>query len=116
MATTSTRKELADNMRCFDVVSDAGGRYWLNGTLFGMDISARSEDVIRCGMDRLAGLIEPDDHFADTGEKVDRETLLALAGEMEVWALTCDHYDRQVSPLDVAKYARCIRKACGVKP
>ena len=44
---------------------------------------------------------------------VDREALLALADEMDHWALTCDHYDRQVSPLDVTKYARRIRESCG---
>ena len=43
----------------------------------------------------------------------DRVALLMLADEMEKWALTCDHYDRQVSPLDVTKYARRIREACG---
>ena len=45
---------------------------------------------------------------------VDRDALLALADEMDKWALICDHYDRQVSPLDVAKYARRIREALGV--
>ena len=44
----------------------------------------------------------------------DRESLLALADEMDKWALICDHYDRQVSPLDVTKYARRIREALGV--
>ena len=53
----------------------------------------------------LADLIEP---------SCDRDALLALADEMDKWALTCDHYDRQVSPLDVTKYARRIREALGV--
>lgn len=43
----------------------------------------------------------------------DVDALLALADEMDKWALTCDHYDRQVSPLEVTKYARRIREACG---
>ena len=45
---------------------------------------------------------------------IDRDALLALADKMDKWALTCDHYDRQVSPLDVTKYARRIREALGV--
>ena len=47
--------------------------------------------------------------------QVDREALLALAEEMDKWAIICDHYDRQVSPLDVTKYARRIREALGVE-
>lgn len=65
---------------------------------------------------RLADLIEPGDTSLSCRDTVacDREALLALAEEMDRWALTCDHYDRQVSPLDVARYARRIREACGV--
>lgn len=44
----------------------------------------------------------------------DREALLALADEMDKWALTCDHYDRRVSPLDVTRYARRVREALEV--
>lgn len=53
------RRRLAESMRVFDVVGDGHGRYWLNGTLFGMDITARSEARIRDGMAHLADLIEP---------------------------------------------------------
>ena len=65
---------------------------------------------------RLADLIEPGDmsHGCRDTVACDREALLALADEMDKWAITCDHYDRQVSPLDVTKYARRIREACGV--
>ena len=45
---------------------------------------------------------------------IDRDALLSLADEMDKWALTCDHYDRRVSPLDVTRYARRIREALGV--
>lgn len=101
MVATSTRKELADNMRCFDVVSDAGGRYWLNGTLFGMDISARSEDVIRCGMSRLAAFIEPNP--VESGG-IDREALLELVVDLESYRLP-------ISGISVAEH---IREALGV--
>ena len=69
--------------------------------------------------DRLADLIDPDTTTDTTKTptdttKRDRGALLELADEMDKWALTCDHYDRQVSPLDVTKYARRIREALGV--
>lgn len=61
MATDAERREVARRMRGgYDVVSDAHGRFWLNGTLFGMDITARSEERIRDGLARLADLINPD--------------------------------------------------------
>ena len=60
MATDDERREVARRLRGgYDVVSDAHGRFWLNGTLFGMDITARSEERIRDGLARLADLIEP---------------------------------------------------------
>lgn len=69
--------------------------------------------------DRLADLIEPKGIESEAFKPVesdgfDRKALLGLADEMDRWALTCDHYDRQVSPLDVTKYARRIREALGV--
>lgn len=60
MPTNDERRRLAGNMRVFDVVSDACGRYWLNGTLFGMDVTTRSEEDLRYGMKRLASFIDPD--------------------------------------------------------
>lgn len=61
MATDDERREVAARLRGgYDVVSDAHGRFWLNGTLFGMDITARSEERIRDGLARLADLIEPE--------------------------------------------------------
>lgn len=59
--TDEERREVARRLRGgYDVVSDAHGRFWLNGTLFGMDITARSEERIRDGLARLADLINPD--------------------------------------------------------
>lgn len=85
------RRKLADNMRVFDVVEDGRGRYWLNGTLFGMDVSARSEEGLRNGMVRLASFIDPDCEegrysVARTVRPVDRKALLALAEEMQGYA------------------------------
>lgn len=45
----------------------------------------------------------------------DVDALAKLADEMEAWALTCDHYDRRVSPIEVTRYARRIREALGVE-
>lgn len=68
--------------------------------------------------ERLADLIETDTttdttKSAQDTTKCDRDALLALADEMEAWALTCDHYDRRMLPIEVARYARRIREACG---
>lgn len=65
---------------------------------------------------RLADLIEPGDmsHGCRDTVACDRDALLALADEMDKWALTCDHYDRRVSPLDVTRYARRVREALEV--
>lgn len=66
--TDEERREVAERMRGgYDVVSDGHGRFWLNGTLFGMGITARSEEQIRDGLARLADLIEPDG--ADPGPR-----------------------------------------------
>lgn len=61
MITSEERRRVAEALRGgFDIVSDAGGRFWLNGTLFGLDISARSEERVRGGLYHLADFIEPD--------------------------------------------------------
>lgn len=53
--------------------------------------------------------------ICDTYERyINRDTLLELVDEMDKWALTCDHYDRKVSPIEVTRYANCIREALGV--
>lgn len=57
--TYAGRRRLAESMRAFDAVPDGRGRFRLDGTLFGMDITARSEEALRDGMAHLAALIEP---------------------------------------------------------
>lgn len=118
MPTDEERRRVADNMRTFDVVGDACGRYWLNGTLFGMDISARSEERIRSGMLHLAAFIEPAPKCSEATPKCDRDALLALADEMDRDGRT--QRERQkagerwfIDGLDVREYARRIREACG---
>lgn len=117
MPKNDVRRMLADNMRCFDVVSDVSGRCWLNGTLFGMDISARNEERIRCGMNHLADLIEPKP--VESGG-FDREALLALAEEMvemfRIGASTGEGIDRSWCRELHDKYARRIREALGATP
>lgn len=122
MATDDERREVAARLRGgYDVVSDAHGRFWLNGTLFGMDITARSEERIRDGLARLADLIDPDCEDGRyegvrTARPVDRDALLALADEMERRAdlpsLTVAGQDLVFSEFLVG-YARRVRKACG---
>ena len=121
MATDAERREVAARLRGgYDVVSDAHGRFWLNGTLFGMDITARSEERIRDGLARLADLIDPDCEDGRyegvrTARPVDREALLALADELEEDAC----WEVQ-TPGDASGAWRLkdacdrIREACGV--
>lgn len=111
MITNEARRSVSQNLRGgFDIVSDAGGRFWLNGTLFGLDISARSEQRIRDGLHHLADLIEPG---------CDRDALLELAEDMEraapdysLWEV-CEGTDRNITD-EVADFARRIREALGV--
>lgn len=128
MISDDERREVARRLRGgYDVVSDSHGRFWLNGTLFGMDITARSEEQIRDGLARLADLIEPPRQCPcyDSGRHwcsihdvpiIDREALLALADEMERRAdlpsLTVAGQDLVFSDFLVG-YARRVRKACG---
>lgn len=59
--TGEERRRLAENLRGgYDVTWNANGLFWLNGTLFGMDICARSEEKIRNGLRHLAAFIEPE--------------------------------------------------------
>ena len=69
----------------------------------------------------VADLIEPaQDHFADSGKKVDRDALLALADEIEYGASSDDGEYHDLPATMVAavarkqmEYARRIREACG---
>lgn len=103
MATDDERRRVAERLRRLNAPS-------LIALMSILDVGGRDMCT------RLADLIEPGDmsHGCRDTVACDRDALLALADEMDKWALTCDHYDRQVSPLDVTKYARHIRKACGV--
>lgn len=103
MATDDERRRVAARLRRLNAPS-------MIALMSILDVSGRDMCT------RLADLIEPGDmsHGCRDTVACDREALLALADEMDKWAITCDHYDRQVSPLDVTKYARRIREACGV--
>jgi len=119
MPTNDERRRLAGNMRVFDVVED--GRYWLNGTLFGMDVSARSEEGLRSGMAHLASFIEPDnipDNPDETDSplsepEIDRERLLAIATMMAADSVRSVKKGISVSPVYILHAARDIAEACG---
>jgi hypothetical protein len=134
MATDDERREVAARLRGgYDVVSDAHGRFWLNGTLFGMDITARSEERIRDGLARLADLIEPGEpevrcvaEVKVDGERleklvhdaaveltgIDRDALLALADEMDRVGYNDWLHSGEWEPEEIA---RRIRGALGVE-
>lgn len=108
----------------YDIVSDSAGWHWLNGTLFGMSIVARSEDCIRNGLEELSDLIDPGDAQSRDGAKtVDRDALLALADEMDRVRNRCDFCgkerdcdwaDETICLEDrIDDYANIIREACG---
>jgi hypothetical protein len=124
MATDDERREVAARLRGgYDVVSDAHGRFWLNGTLFGMDITARSEERIRDGLARLADLIEPSGHECVPGEcplnvrhdndRIDQERLLAIATMMAADSVRSAKQGSSVSPAYILHAARNIAEACG---
>lgn len=124
MATDDERREVAARLRGgYDVVSDAHGRFWLNGTLFGMDITARSEERIRDGLARLADLIEPSGHECVPGEfplnvrhdndRIDQERLLAIATMMAADSVRSAKQGSSVSPVYILHAARNIAEACG---
>lgn len=70
---------MADVLRGpFDVYSDTGGNVWLNGTLFGMNVCAKSENSLRSGMKSIAS-------YMDTSN-VDVDSLLKLSKEMKEYA------------------------------
>lgn len=135
MPTDDERREVAARLRGgYDVVSDAHGRFWLNGTLFGMDITARSEERIRDGLARLADLIEPGEpkvkcvaEVKVDGEQleklvhdaaveltgIDQERLLAIATMMAADSVRSAKQGSSVSPAYILHAARNIAEACG---
>lgn len=68
MVTDDDRREVARRLRGpFDVIGQ--GRYVsLNGTLFGMQLLANSENELRAGVRRLADLIDPGEPEGVCGE------------------------------------------------
>lgn len=129
MPSNDERRRLAGNMRTFDVFSDGSGRCWLNGTLFGMDVSARSEEGLRNGMAHLASFIEPGDVSGEVCEiegigvgeplppVVDRDALLSLADDIDRKSndgtVNPDPMKPIASSLDLFGYASRIREAVG---
>ena len=83
MASDDERRRMARILRGgYDVAGDASGRFWLNGTLFGLDVSARSESDVRRGLLMLAEFIDPAPASSDAVPKCDCGALLVLAEEL----------------------------------
>ena len=127
MVTDEERRRVAQNLRGgFDIVGDAGGRFWLNGTLFGLDISARSEERIRCGLRHLAGLIDQDPRAEEIAAKAYRAAddyidwelgdtprvrkLREQAKELEAMARERELYDSDTTK-PAADTTKCDREA-----
>ena len=130
MVTNDERKRVANELRQY--VKKFGTPTWrvLCNIVLGADSRHQSVRMLNL-LDRLAELIEPSEDVRCIatvkveGEKleelakgiaaeyarVDREALADIAHEMDLLALTCDHYGHQVSPMAVANYARIIREA-----
>lgn len=112
MATDDERRRVAERLRGgYDVAGDGHRRFWFSGTLFGMNVTARSEEQIRDGLSRLADLIDPGETSQGCRDTVacDRDALLALADELESEGLE----GWASGPIHVGEYARRIREACG---
>lgn len=72
MATDDERRQMARILRdSHDFVIDSYGRFWSNGTLFGMSLVAWSKETIRDGLSHLADLIEPAPTSSDRGQTPD---------------------------------------------
>ncbi len=86
MATDDERRRVAERLRGgYDVAGGGHRRFWFSGTLFGMNVTAHSEEQIRDGLSRLADLIDPGETSQGCRDTVacDRDALLALADELE---------------------------------
>ena len=72
MATDDERRQMSRILRdSHDFVIDSYGRFWSNGTLFGMSLVAWSKETIRNGLSHLADLIEPAPTSSDRGQTPD---------------------------------------------
>lgn len=60
MTSDEKRRKIAENIRGAAETAELGRYVYLEGTLFGMGIYARSIESLRCGLDALASLIEPE--------------------------------------------------------
>ena len=116
MVTDNERREVARRLREYvdlpdDWWADTYSGFYVEKCAFGNVERHRESELFA----RLADLIEPDDHFADTGEKVDRDALLALADKLGCDG-ECDGCDMSDGIwCDAQGYAaRRIREALGV--
>lgn len=108
--TDDERRRIARVLRGgFDVVSDDFGRFWLNGTLFGLDIMARSEERIRDGLSRIADLIDPDT-TTDTTKSAEDTT---KTGPDTTKAPTSSHPNCGTQEASTSQVPKCDREACG---
>lgn len=60
MPTNEERRRIAENIRGAAETAGFGRCVYLEGTLFGMGVYARSIESMRCGLYALADLIEPE--------------------------------------------------------
>ena len=107
MTAIEERREIAERLRGgYDTFSD-GYHVWLNGTLFGSQMCAESEEKLRNAVKTIADLIEP----------CDRDALLALADEIDAKSndgtVNPDPMKPIASSLDLFGYASRIREAVG---
>ena len=118
MATDEDRREVARRLRGCRGGWSSGECYYTIIHALGLPDTSR-EDGGNALYSVLADLIDPAPTSSDTAQTCDRETLLALADEMDAYAFGPDMYGnvdarngRMVPPAVAHGYARRIREAC----
>ena len=118
MATDDERREVAERLR--SLVTDDSVYADVEACCVLHRIGLYYKDIDRIyfsGFDvaRLADLIDPaQDHFADSGKKVDRDALLALADKMDRYASLRKSHGMDVDAMAVGAWVHRIREALGV--
>lgn len=59
METNDEKRRMSGILRGAYDTCDDGYHVWLNGTLFGLDICAKTEEMLRSGFRHIADLIDP---------------------------------------------------------
>ena len=109
MATDDERREVAERLRKAIGLTEFA-------EVLGFNWTDDSDWVWNDVSNLVADLIEPaQDHFVDSGKKVDRDALLALADKMDRYASLRKSHGMDVDTMAVMAWVHRIREALGVQ-